>query len=240
MSDGSYRKGVHPYRHRIVLESDSGVQEIVIDTNGPITNIGGDISAVLTCISEKFCYVCGEWKYIDRFQAESRNADNLYHVCRRCKHVRDRERASPEARKRRNVRRNVMARESRKLRMARNPKYRIQKNWSKKVSKMLKRCGSGKRGRSWVDMLGYTGQDLISHLESQFEHGMTWDNYGFGDDKWHIDHIIPIRAFNFSSPNDEDFVRCNALENLRPLWQKENLAKGGELAAPFQPSLVDV
>jgi hypothetical protein len=62
---------------------------------------------------------------------------------------------------------------------------------------------------------------------------MTWDNYG----EWHIDHIIPISAFNFNSPEDFDFKRCWALKNLRPIWAHDNLIKQARLSSPFQPGL---
>jgi hypothetical protein len=52
---------------------------------------------------------------------------------------------------------------------------------------------------------------------------MTWDNYGvFG---WHIDHVRPKASFNFTSPDDEEFKQCWALENLQPLWWKDNITK---------------
>ncbi|WP_214293962.1 hypothetical protein, partial [Escherichia coli] len=36
--------------------------------------------------------------------------------------------------------------------------------------------------------LGYTTEDLNLHIESLFDDGMSWDNYGL----WVIDHILPI------------------------------------------------
>ncbi|HPG52320.1 MAG TPA: hypothetical protein PLL11_17220 [Spirochaetota bacterium] len=63
---------------------------------------------------------------------------------------------------------------------------------------------------------------------------MTWENIS----KWHIDHIIPVSAFNFNSPDDIDFKRCFALNNLRPLWAVENIKKGWRINKPFQPSLL--
>jgi hypothetical protein len=62
---------------------------------------------------------------------------------------------------------------------------------------------------------------------------MTWGNYG----QWHVDHKIPISAFNYETPDDIDFKRCWALKNLRPMWAKENISKGAKLDKPFQPAL---
>lgn len=92
-----------------------------------------------------------------------------------------------------------------------------------------------KAGRSWSDLVGYSVDDLMVHLERQFQPGMTWENHGqYG---WHIDHIIPRSAFNYEKPEDIDFKRCWALENLQPLWWQDNLSKGAKLTKPFQPSL---
>jgi len=89
-----------------------------------------------------------------------------------------------------------------------------------------------KNGRKWQELVGYSLQDLIKHLEKQFQPGMTWDNYG----KWHLDHIVPLSVFHHSTPLDLDFKRCWALDNLQPLWAKDNMKKKDKLIKPFQPS----
>jgi len=110
-----------------------------------------------------------------------------------------------------------------------DPKFRVLESISQSIRHYLK----GKNGRTWVDLLEYTPEQLRSHIEKRFKPGMSWDNYG----KWHLDHIIPVSAFNFQTPNDIDFKRCWALKNLRPLWARENISKGNKLERPFQPSL---
>jgi len=53
---------------------------------------------------------------------------------------------------------------------------------------------------------------------------MTWENHGmFG---WHVDHVIPLSAFNLTSLEDPEVRRCWALDNLQPLWWQENKDKG--------------
>jgi hypothetical protein len=54
---------------------------------------------------------------------------------------------------------------------------------------------------------------------------MTWENYGKGPGRWHIDHIVPRTAFNFQSADDPAFRACWAITNLRPLWSAENIRK---------------
>jgi len=78
-----------------------------------------------------------------------------------------------------------------------------------------------KAGRRWEQLVGYTLQDLIKHLENLFEPWMSWDNYG----KWHVDHIKPKSLFHYESTDDEEFKKCWALENLQPLEAIENLRK---------------
>jgi 5-methylcytosine-specific restriction endonuclease McrA len=112
------------------------------------------------------------------------------------------------------------------LKQKRDPKYRLNHSISSGILQSLKH---NKNGHHWEDLVGYTLNDLQHRLETQFELGMTWENYG----KWHIDHIIPISAFMFSSPDDLDFKRCWALENLRPLWANENNSKGNILIDPL-------
>ena len=56
---------------------------------------------------------------------------------------------------------------------------------------------------------------------------MSWDNYPL----WHIDHIVPLSKF--SKLDEEKKKYANHFLNLRPLWPKENLAKGARLEKGF-------
>lgn len=114
-----------------------------------------------------------------------------------------------------------------------SPKARIDRSMSGGIYKSI--TEGSKARRSWESLVGYTAAELMAHLERQFLPGMTWGNYGRGG--WHIDHVIPRSAFNYETPEDIDFKRCWALENLQPLWEFDNLSKGAKLDAPFQPSL---
>lgn len=76
--------------------------------------------------------------------------------------------------------------------------------------------------KNTFDLLPYSLEKLINHLESQFKEGMSWENYG----EWHVDHIKPMSSFNIQSPEDGSFQECWSLNNLQPLWGKENLSKG--------------
>ena len=104
------------------------------------------------------------------------------------------------------------------------------------ISRLLRQSLRGtKENRHWEDLVGFTIEQLRQHLENVFTPEMNWENYGT---YWHIDHIIPISAFNFEKPEDIDFRLCWSLENLRPLEAKQNISKGARLNVPFQPSLL--
>lgn len=115
-------------------------------------------------------------------------------------------------------------------RRATNPTLRLRCNLSAYMSDCLRH---GKGGRSWEKLVNFTLKELMAHLEKQFQSGMTWSNYG----EWHIDHIIPVSVFNYTSPEHIDFKRCWSLSNLQPLWAKDNFDKKAKITEPFQPSL---
>ena len=109
-----------------------------------------------------------------------------------------------------------------KLRIQKSPKRRIHHRMSTALYLSLK---DKKNGKSWEDILGYSTDDLIKHIESMFADGMTWNNMG----QWHIDHIIPKSFFEFNSTEDVEFRYCWSLENLRPLWAKDNQEKSAKV-----------
>ncbi|MBA7570891.1 HNH endonuclease [Candidatus Atribacteria bacterium 1244-E10-H5-B2] len=105
--------------------------------------------------------------------------------------------------------------------------------------RMRRRIGDSLKGkansRKWESLVGYTLNDLVDRLKNTMPKGYAWRDFLQG--KLHIDHIIPISAFNFNCPDHTDFKRCWALENLRLLPAKENMIKHDRLDRPFQPAL---
>lgn len=72
-------------------------------------------------------------------------------------------------------------------------------------------------------MLGCTFQELMVHLESQFQPGMTWENRALHG--WHIDHKIPLA----SAKTQEELEALCHYTNLQPLWAKDNYTKGAKM-----------
>lgn len=109
---------------------------------------------------------------------------------------------------------------------------KLSSNVATNICHSLKR--GAKRRQTWESIVGYTVEQLKHHLEKQFVSGMAWENYGT---IWHIDHKIPVKVFNFVTPEDLDFKRCWALSNLQPMEAHENRVKHAKIDSPFQPSL---
>jgi len=106
-------------------------------------------------------------------------------------------------------------------------KYRtnLKFNLNQKISRVMGHSLKGnKKRRKWESLVNYNLNGLIKHLEKTMPEVYTWQDFLQG--KLHIDHKIPISAFNFTKPEHTDFKRCWALENLRLLPAKENLSKG--------------
>lgn len=100
-----------------------------------------------------------------------------------------------------------------------NPKIRIDGSMRSLIWLALK---GKKAGLKWESLVGYTIDDLMKHLEKQFDDKMTWDNYG---NYWWIDHIKARSLFKYETAEDQEFKKCWALENLQPLEKIANIKK---------------
>lgn len=143
------------------------------------------------------CKKCKKKKPVDEFYKDKNQKYGIETKCKKCRH------------KMQNKRRQ-------------NLKWKISNAISNRMRYSLK---NGKNGYHWKDLVGYSLEKLKVHLESQFEEGMTWDNYG----KWHIDHKIPISFFDFRSYEDEEFKICWNLRNLQPMWACKNISKSNKI-----------
>ena len=75
-----------------------------------------------------------------------------------------------------------------------------------------------------ISKLDFSLEELTTHIESLFKGGMSWSNYG----EWQLDHIRPVSSFNYTTTDCADFKKCWALENLQPLWARDNMSKGNK------------
>jgi hypothetical protein len=113
------------------------------------------------------------------------------------------------------------------LKERQSPVHRISHSITACIVQSIRK-GSKARRRT-VDLLGYSYDQLKTHLERQFQPGMTWDNYGRNG--WEIDHIVPVSSFSYETPDDPDFRVCWGLPNLRPLWKADNRSKGAKIVS---------
>jgi predicted nucleic acid-binding Zn ribbon protein len=147
----------------------------------------------------RVCVTCGE-----TFETTRANMRNCSSTC------------SDTYKRRYNVRYTTESRRT-------DPRRRIDASMSEAIRQSIK---SRKNGRTWNSIVGYSTDELLTHLESLFSDGMDWSNYG----EWEIDHIVPKSWFTYSSYDDESFCRCWALGNLQPMWSSDNRSKGNRFS----------
>lgn len=109
-----------------------------------------------------------------------------------------------------------------KQKRASDPAYKIRANVSRRIRDVLKGVS---KSEGTLKLLGCDVSFLRRHLESLFQAGMSWENYGING--WHIDHIIPCSNFDLSKPEGQS--KCFHYSNLQPLWAKDNLSKGSKV-----------
>jgi predicted secreted protein len=104
--------------------------------------------------------------------------------------------------------------------------------------------GAKKKSKTFV-LIGCSSDGLKKHLESLWEPGMSWDNYGCNPNGkyWHIDHIIPCSMFDLM--NSEEQECCFHWTNLQPLWAADNCSKkdrwiGGARRPEFEKNTIQI
>ena len=98
--------------------------------------------------------------------------------------------------------------------------FKVVKLLRSRMSNVLKK---NIKSKSTFELTGCNLEQLKKYLESKFEDGMSWDNYGV----WHLDHIIPCARFDLSDPEQQKI--CFHYTNLQPMWGDQNLKKGARL-----------
>jgi hypothetical protein len=115
-----------------------------------------------------------------------------------------------------------------KRRYAEDPQFALAYKVRARVYQAIQKGGASKTGRT-EELIGCSFDFLRQHIERQFKGKMSWDNPG----SLHIDHIIPLAAFDLTDPAQLK-VACN-WQNMRPLPPRKNMSKGAKLLHPQQP-----
>ena len=95
--------------------------------------------------------------------------------------------------------------------------FKLQKRLRNRINSAVR----NNKGGSAVKDLGCSLRKLKKYLESKFQPGMSWENYGY--DGWHIDHINALA--NFDLTDREQFLEACNYTNLQPLWAEDNFKK---------------
>lgn len=169
----------------------------------------------------RHCTKCKVKHPIEMFLFVGKNQARRRSICLSCHNENSREwRAKNPDKAREIVSRSAKAspekvRQRSKIKRDRSPEAFAARYLLKRV---LRLTGARKNTKT-EQAIGYTAHELKEHIASQFEDGMTWDNWG----EWHIDHVKPVAQFireGITCP-----AEINALSNLRPLWARDNLSK---------------
>lgn len=116
-----------------------------------------------------------------------------------------------------------------KEKQATDPQYRLRRALRARLKNAIKK--NSKSG-SAVETLGCSIAEFLIYLESQFCHGMTWQNFGRLDASgltWQIDHIRPLSSFDLT--DDRQLREACHFTNLRPLWARDNRRKGNKVVS---------
>lgn len=105
-----------------------------------------------------------------------------------------------------------------KRKLKNNAAFRLFSNLRKRLRSYVPR-----RGARTISLIGCSLNELAAHLSSKWEPWMNWDNYGFGEGRWVVDHIKPCCKFDLSDIEQQKL--CFHFSNLRPLCWRQNMEK---------------
>ncbi len=103
-----------------------------------------------------------------------------------------------------------------------NPHHRLREALSSRINQALNKRSCGIKT---IEILGCSLDNFIIYLESLWQVGMSWDNYGRNG--WNVDHIMPCAIFDLTKPEHQK--RCFHFSNLQPMWEFDNCSKRDKL-----------
>lgn len=190
---------------------------------------------------EKICNKCFKFKSLEEFTKHSSHKDGRRNRCKLCTKLylknyylnnkedilKQQKEFSKEYNKNYRIKNKDKIKkynkEYTKKRFKNDNIFRLKMILRNRVKDVLKK--NFKSGSAVKD-LGCSVEELKRYLESQFEPGMTWDNWGNKKGDWSIDHIIPLSKVDLT--NKEEFLKVCHYTNLRPMWHIDNIKKGNK------------
>ncbi len=202
----------------------------------------------------KKCSKCGKDKSYSNFYKEKRAKDGLRSACKQCLNICSKNYVQKNKQKIKKYcseyykeNRNHLKSNRRsyykankqtvnkvhasyiRQRRSNDPLFKLMGNIRGGIYKCIK--GLSKSSKS-IDYIGCDINLLKKHLESLFQEGMTFENYGL----WHVDHIRPLNSFKFCEEDLESQLKeAWHYSNLQPLWAKDNLTKGSQFQHSPKP-----
>ena len=174
-------------------------------------------------IEVKKCSQCTEWKSLENYTSKKSRSDGLCDKCKSCwtEYRRSRAQKDKDYRKSNRDKVNNWKRNMYHRSKENETDVFIQRRIKENIARRLRLLLEGQKSQPTVDLLGCSTEDFKIHLETTWDDGMTWENYGTHG--WHIDHTIPCAAFD----QDDETERhaCWNYRNLRAMWSEENMWK---------------
>lgn len=87
--------------------------------------------------------------------------------------------------------------------------YYVKMHFYRRIHKIL----TLRKYKTLVPMLKILTDDFQYHIESQFELGMSWSNYGY----WHLKHVVPLSKFCLKNP--DHLIEAYSFTNFKPEWR---------------------
>lgn len=159
----------------------------------------------------KQCTKCKEVKQLTDFSKSKNHKDGLQYECKSCKAE-----YAKHFYQKNKLRQNKYRLKWHNERMKSDSLYKLKYNLRTRINQAFKSQTNYKKPDT-LRAIGVDWKIAKSHIERQFEKGMSWSNYG----EWHIDHIIPLA----SAKTEAELIKLCHYRNLQPLWAEENRRK---------------
>ena len=170
-------------------------------------------------MTTKYCPRCKKDKPLDAFSYDKRAKDKKQSYCQECiSNICAIRKMDPKIKKQLAYNHTLYMREWRKD-PHNNAAANIRTRNSHILSKLINNFDSV-REETVQKAFNIGKKGFMDHLESLFEPGMNWNNYG----AWHLDHEINLSEFNLVDPKVAK--KANNYTNIRPMWatgEKGNL-----------------
>ena len=165
----------------------------------------------------KVCSSCKKEKDVNEFGKCKTFLDGRQVYCLECTRKKENEWRSihPEATKAISKRKHQ--------RNKTNPQAKMKNCLRQAVRRRIRQIqGNEDKAGSGVKDLGCSIEVFTKYIESLWQPGQNWSNYGKWG--WVVDHIKPLASFDLTVR--EQLLEACHYTNLRPMWWQDNLEKG--------------